>query len=370
MRRLLRLWPAARGRGAAVSDNHDPGNLLACPAPLREQRRIVLGHGSGGKLSAELLATVFLGAFHNDVLDRLDDQAVVDLGSSRLALTTDSFVVTPLFFPGGDIGKLAVHGTVNDLAMCGARPLYLAAAFILEEGLELDELRRVVESMRTAADDAGVQLVTGDTKVVERGKGDKLFLTTTGIGVIDRPVHISADQARPGDQVIVSGTIGDHGMAIMSTREGLQFEGEIRSDTAALHGLVDAMLCASTEVHAMRDPTRGGLATVLNELAGRSGVEIHIRERDIPISEGVRAACEILGLDPLYVANEGKLVAIVAPKAADRIVAAMRAQPLGRDARVIGEVAAGRAGLVTMTTEIGGTRVVDTLYGEQLPRIC
>lgn len=355
-----------------MSDNRLPAQLLGslCPTPLNDRQQIVLGHGSGGKLTSQLLESIFLRAFRNDVLERLDDQAVLQIGPTRLAFTTDSFVVTPLFFPGGDIGKLAIHGTVNDLAVGGARPLYVAAAFILEEGLEFEELERVVESMRSAAADAGVQLVTGDTKVVERGKGDKLFITTTGIGVIEQPVHISADQARPGDKVILSGTIGDHGMAVMSTREGLEFEGEIRSDTAPLHGLVSDMLSVSTDIHAMRDPTRGGLATTLNELAARSRVSIRIREQDIPVREGVRAACEILGLDPLYVANEGKLAAIVAPGAADAMVACMRDHPLGREARIIGEVAAEPPGMVLLATEIGGTRIVDTLFGEQLPRIC
>ena len=353
------------------SNSARPGMLGAvCAIPIHPGRTIVLGHGSGGKLSSELLRSVFLPAFANDVLDRLDDQAVVEVGSSRLAFTTDAFVVTPLFFPGGDIGKLAVHGTVNDLAMSGARPFYLAAAFILEEGLDIDELERVVASMRTAAQEAGVQLVTGDTKVVERGKGDKLFITTTGIGVIDPALQISADHARPGDKIILSGTIGDHGMAILSTREGLEFEGGIQSDTASLNGLVAEILKASRDVHAMRDPTRGGLATTLNEIAGQSKVGILIEQQSIPVREAVQGACEILGLDPLYVANEGKLVAFVAPGAADPILEAMRRHPLGTEACMIGEVAAEPAGMVLMKTDVGGTRVVDTLFGEQLPRIC
>ena len=347
----------------------------SCPLPIFEHKQIVLGHGSGGKLTAELIDKVFRPAFANPILDKLDDQAVVQVNGTRLAFTTDSFVVTPIFFPGGDIGRLAINGTVNDLAMSGARPLYLAAAFILEEGLAADDLRRVVESMRDAASEVGVLLVTGDTKVVNRGKGDQVFITTTGLGVIDRPVEISADRARPGDKIILSGFIGDHGMAIMSQRENLEFEGAIESDCAPLYGLVSAMLEAtrsdgSCNVHCLRDPTRGGVATTLNEIAGRSQVGMLLQERDIPVRETVKGACEILGLDPLYVANEGKLVAIVAPEAADEIVQRMRRHPLGGEAVVIGEVVADHAGMVLMKTEIGGTRVLDVMFGEQLPRIC
>ena len=297
------------------------------------------------------------------------------MNGARLAFTTDSFVVTPIFFPGGDIGRLAVNGTVNDLAMSGARPLYLAAAFILEEGLAADDLRRVVESMRDAANEAGVLLVTGDTKVVNRGKGDQVFITTTGLGVIDKPMQISADRARPGDKIIVSGFIGDHGMAIMSQRENLEFEGAIDSDCAPLHGLVEAMLEVTgsegvSAIHCLRDPTRGGVATTLNEIAGRSQVGMLLQEREIPVRETVKGACEILGLDPLYVANEGKLVAIVAAEAADDIVRRMHKHPLGNAAVIIGEVVADHAGMVLMKTEIGGTRVLDVMFGEQLPRIC
>jgi hydrogenase expression/formation protein HypE len=351
-----------------MSDN--PQFSGACPLPILDHKQIVLGHGSGGKLTAELIRKLFLPAFHNEFLARLDDQAVLAVGGARLAFTTDSYVVTPVFFPGGDIGRLAVNGTINDLAMSGARPLYLAAAFILEEGLPIDDLRRIVESMRDAAADAGVLVVTGDTKVVDRGKGDKLFITATGLGVIEKPVEISANRAQPGDRVIVSGYIGDHGIAILSKRENLEFEGEIESDTAALHTLVAAMLEASGEIHCLRDPTRGGLATTLNEFAAASQVGIELVEKEIPVREAVKGACEILGLDPLYVANEGKLVAVVAPAAAAAVLAAMRAHPLGRDARLIGEVVAAHPRMVTMRTEIGGSRVVDTLFGEQLPRIC
>ncbi len=372
--RAPRLSPHLARSGES---QHEPGtesgvNLpgVSCPLPITQHEQIVLGHGSGGKLSAQLLERVFLPAFSNPLLDKLDDQAMLQVNGSRLAFTTDAFVVTPLFFPGGDIGRLAVNGTVNDLAMSGARPLYLAAAFILEEGLSTEELSRVVQSMSQAAKDAGVQLVAGDTKVVNRGKGDKVFISSTGIGVLERPVSISADRARPGDKIILSGYIGDHGMAILSQRENLEFEGVIESDCAALHQLVSDMLEVSTDVHCLRDPTRGGVATVLNELASRSRVGMLLRETAIPVRETVRGACEILGLDPLYVANEGKLVAIVPPEPADAIVERMRQNRLGREARIIGEVVAEHPGMVLMETQIGGQRVLDTLFGEQLPRIC
>jgi hydrogenase expression/formation protein HypE len=356
---------------SAGDDDSAPASLASsCPLPITQQEQIVLGHGSGGKLSAQLIESVFLPAFNNPTLNKLDDQAVLQINGSRLAFTTDAFVVTPLFFPGGDIGRLAINGTVNDLAMSGARPLYLAAAFILEEGLATDELRRIVQSMSESARDAGVQLVAGDTKVVNRGKGDKIFISTTGIGVIEKAVNISADRATPGDKIILSGFIGDHGMAILSQRENLEFEGVIESDCAALHQLVNDMLEASLDIHVLRDPTRGGVATVLNEIAQRSKTGMLLRETDIPVHETVRGACEILGLDPMYVANEGKLVAIVPAQDADVVVDRMHQNPLGRDARVIGEVVREHAGMVLMQTEIGGTRVVDTLFGEQLPRIC
>jgi len=347
----------------------------SCPLPIFEHKQIVLGHGSGGKLTADLIDKIFLPAFSNPVLDRLDDQAVVQVNGARLAFTTDSFVVTPIFFPGGDIGRLAINGTVNDLAMSGARPLYLAAAFILEEGLLSEELQRVVASMRDAAQRAGVQLVTGDTKVVNRGKGDKVFITTTGVGVIDRPIEISASRARIGDKIIVSGYVGDHGIAIMSQRENLEFEGAIESDCAALNSLVSAMLEVSDihgecPVHAMRDPTRGGVATTLNEIAGRSGVGMLLSEESIPVRETVLGACELLGLDPLYVANEGKLVAVVAADAADAVWQRMRRHPLGAESSIIGEVVKEHPGMVRMKTAVGGTRILDVMFGEQLPRIC
>jgi hydrogenase expression/formation protein HypE len=341
-----------------------------CPTPIFNHKQIVLGHGSGGKLTSDLIQKIFVPAFSNDYLARLDDQAVLQLNGSRVAFTTDAFVVTPIFFPGGDIGRLAINGTVNDLAMGGAKPLYIAAAFILEEGLATDDLCRVVNSMSAAAKEAGVQLVTGDTKVVNRGKGDKIFITTTGMGLLERPVTIAGDRARPGDAIILSGTIADHGMAIMSQRENLEFEGVIESDTAPLHSLVAAMLDVSEEIHCLRDPTRGGVATTLNELASSSKVGMEIDEKQIPVREAVQGACEILGLDPLYVANEGKLLAIVASDVADALVRRMREHPHGREARIIGEVVDDHPGMVLMKTGIGGTRVVDVLFGEQLPRIC
>lgn len=350
----------------------------ACPVPILDHKQIVLGHGSGGKLTADLIRKFFLPAFGNDYLAKLDDQAVLEVNGSRLAFTTDSYVVTPIFFPGGDIGRLAINGTVNDLAMSGARPLYIAAAFILEEGLATEELLRIIESMRAAANEADVLLVTGDTKVVNRGKGDKVFITTTGLGIVEKAVSISGDRARPGDTIILSGYLGDHGMAIMSQRENLEFEGAIQSDTAPLHTLVGAMLeaaetvagPAANTIHCLRDPTRGGVATTLNEIAGRSEVGMELEEKQIPVRETVKGACEILGLDPLYVANEGKLVALVAAEAAGTVLKAMRAHPLGHDACPIGTVVAAHSPMVLMKTEIGGTRVLDVMFGEQLPRIC
>jgi hydrogenase expression/formation protein HypE len=346
----------------------------SCPLPIFDHKRIVLGHGSGGKLTADLIDKIFLPAFRNPTLDKLDDQAVVSIGGTRLAFTTDSFVVTPIFFPGGDIGRLAIHGTVNDLAMSGARPLYLSAAFILEEGLAVDDLRRVVESMRAAAAEAGVQLVTGDTKVVNRGKGDQIFITTTGIGVIEHDISISADRARPGDKIILSGYIGDHGMTIMSQREGLEFESSIESDCAPLNGLVTAILATASStsdfIHTLRDPTRGGVATTLNEIAKHANVGMVLDERAIPVRESVKGACEVLGLDPLYVANEGKLLALVIPEMADAVLEQMRRHRLGQDSVIIGEVVEAHRGMVLMKTEIGGTRVLDVMFGEQLPRIC
>ncbi len=344
-----------------------------CPGPLTAKDQVLLGHGSGGKLSAELIREVFLPAFQNPVLARLDDQAIVSINGLRLAFTTDSFVVNPLFFPGGDIGSLAVHGTVNDLAMGGAEPLFLSAAFILEEGLPVETLRRVVASLRRAAAEVGVEVVTGDTKVVEKGSGDGLFINTSGIGLVPEGVHLSADQAQPGDRILLSGAIGEHGIAIMAQREGLEFETTIESDSASLHTLVAAMLGSShgqSWIRCLRDPTRGGLSSALNEIAAQSRVGMEIDETAIPVREEVKGACELLGLDPLYVANEGKLVAMVDARGAEQVLAAMRAHPLGREARMIGTVTQAHPGMVTMRTAFGTSRIVDMLAGDQLPRIC
>lgn len=343
--------------------------VITCPLPITERRNIVMGHGSGGKLSAQLVRDLFLPAFDNDYLRKLDDQAVFQAGGARLAFSTDSFVVTPIVFPGGNIGDLAVNGTVNDLAMSGARPLFLSAAFILEEGLSMDELSLITDSMGLAAREAGVSIVTGDTKVVNKGSCDKLFITTAGVGLVDDGVSISASNVREGDDIIVSGTIADHGMAVMSVREGLEFEGSIVSDTAPLYSLVETMMKAG-EVHALRDPTRGGLATSLFEIANTSPVGIEIDASRVLVREEVRGACEILGLDPLFVANEGKLVAFVPHEASARILAAMRIHPLGTEARIIGHAVREHRGMVLLRTEVGGTRVLDLPFTEQLPRIC
>ncbi|MGA2182968.1 MAG: hydrogenase expression/formation protein HypE [Bryobacteraceae bacterium] len=343
---------------------------FVCPAPLAAGDTVLLGHGSGGRLSAELVRDVFLPALGNSILGQLEDQATLDINGTRIAFTTDSFVVKPLFFRGGDIGSLAVHGTINDLAVGGAEPLFLSAAFILEEGLPMETLRRVARSMGEAATAAGVRIATADTKVVEKGSGDGLFVNTTGIGLVRPGVALSAANARVGDRVILSGYIGDHGMAILAEREGLEFDSPIGSDSAALHTLTGVMLDASSGIRAMRDPTRGGLASTLNEIAAQSGVTIEIEETSIPVREEVRGACEMLGLDPLHVANEGKLVAIVAPEEADAVVEAMRGHRLGADARIIGTVTGTARKLVLMRTSFGTTRIVDMLAGEQLPRIC
>ena len=370
--------------------------------------KILLAHGSGGQMSHELVERLFLRYFDSPILARLDDAAVVGVSGSpdlkpeglelRLAFTTDSYVVSPIFFPGGDIGKLAVCGTVNDLAMGGATPLYLSAGLVLEEGLLLADLERVVASMAATAQDAGVQIVTGDTKVVDRGKADRLFINTAGIGVVPAGVEVGGDRVRPGDVVILSGTVGDHGMTIMSQREGLRFDSPLVSDCAPLHGLVAGMLDALSQpggygdepitpggygnppyvegesgggaIRCLRDPTRGGLATTLNEVAGRSDVGIEIEEQAVPVRDAVRAACELLGLDPLYVANEGKLVAFVAPEVADAVLDAMCAHEYGQEAAVIGWVTAEHAGRVVLRTPLGARRILDMLVGEQLPRIC
>jgi len=329
-----------------------------------------LSHGGGGRAMAQLIDELFRRSFDNEWLRQGNDQAAFAVPPGRLVMATDSHVVSPLFFPGGDIGCLSVHGTINDVAMSGAVPLYLAAGFILEEGFALADLKRVVESMAAASRQAGVPIVTGDTKVVEKGKGDGVFITTTGIGVVPQGVQVSGDRAQPGDRILVSGTIGDHGVAIMSLRENLSFDTTIRSDTAALHGLVAAMITAVPGIHCLRDPTRGGVATTLNELAAQSSAGMLIDEASIPVQRPVHAACEILGLDPLYVANEGKLIAVCAPEDAARLLDVMRAHPLGRDAADIGEVIEDPHCFVQMRTRFGGKRIVDWLTGDQLPRIC
>lgn len=339
---------------------------------LRDER-ITLSHGSGGKATHNLIEGVFAPAFSNPLLDRMDDAATfsVGVGAPPIAFTTDTYVVNPIFFPGGDIGKVAVHGTINDLAMAGAEPLYLSVGFILEEGFPVADLRRIVESMATAAREAGVAIVTGDTKVVERGKADKIFINTAGIGISRVTWDMGQSYAMPGDKVLLSGPVGDHGIAVMLARESLEIETGVESDTAPLHGLVaDLLQAAGDGVHCLKDPTRGGIATSLNEIALASEVSIALDEHSIPVRAGVRGACEILGLDPLTIANEGKLLAIVAPEHAEAALAAMRAHPLGREATLIGEVRAEPEGMVFLRTDIGGTRVLDMLVGDPLPRIC
>ncbi|MEU7006291.1 hydrogenase expression/formation protein HypE [Streptomyces sp. NPDC046332] len=341
-----------------------------CPAPLRDQPRVVMGHGGGGALSAELVEQIFAPAFGGPALSVTTDAAAVELGGARLAFSTDSFVVRPLFFPGGSIGDLAVNGTVNDLAMSGARAAYLSCGFILEEGVETDVVTRVAQALGAAARVAGVEVVTGDTKVVEAGHGDGIYINTSGIGLIPAGVDLRPQRVVPGDVVIVSGPIGVHGVAIMSVREGLEFGVEIESDCAALGGLVEAMLAVTPDLHVLRDPTRGGLAASLNEIAAASGTGVVVQERDVPVPAPVASACAVLGLDPMYVANEGKLVAFVPREHADAVLAAMRAHPLGAGAAVIGEAVEAHPGMVVARTGLGGTRVVDMPLGEQLPRIC
>ncbi|HEY5649304.1 MAG TPA: hydrogenase expression/formation protein HypE [Nitrospiria bacterium] len=352
------------------SEKMDISGGLSCPLPLSEYPQVLLAHGGGGKLSNQMIQRLIVPEFQNDYLEPLHDGAVVSLNGVRVAFSTDSFVVNPIFFPGGDIGELAVNGTVNDISMCGAKPLFLSAAFIVEEGFPMADLQRIVASMHRAADSAEIQLITGDTKVVDRGKADKIFINTSGMGLVYPDVDIRPGNIRAGDRVILNGSLAVHGIAIMSVREGLEFETEIKSDTAALHGLVGEMLSADPGIHVMRDLTRGGLASGLNEIAEKAGLGIHLRETDIPVGEDVRGACEILGLDPLYVANEGKFIAIVSPEVSDVILPVMRKHPLGKNARVIGEVVSDHPGTVLMKSRIGGNRVVDMLSGEQLPRIC
>jgi len=331
---------------------------------------IQLDQGSGGRATHELVQELFIDAFQNEFLLEMNDSALVPIGEGRIAMTTDSYVVDPVIFPGGNIGSLAVHGTVNDLSMRGARPLYLTAGFILEEGLPVEILRQVVQAMAQAARQANVLIVAGDTKVVPHGKADKIFINTSGIGIVPAGVRIAGQNARPGDALLINGTIGDHGMAVLCKREGLAFENEILSDSASLNGLVEKMIEACPGIHVLRDPTRGGVATTLNEIAGQSGVGIRLDEAALPIREDVAGACELLGLDPLYVANEGKVLAFVPPEAARDVLEAMQSHPLGRGARCIGEAVENDPGRVFLRTRIGGHRLVDMLRGEQLPRIC
>ncbi|MCC6343701.1 MAG: hydrogenase expression/formation protein HypE [Bryobacterales bacterium] len=343
---------------------------LTCPAAPRDYPNIVIAHGGGGRLSAELVEQLFLPAFRNEALEDLGDSAVLHPPPGRVAFSTDSFVVRPLFFPGGCIGDLAVNGTINDIAMSGAMPLYLSAGFILEEGFPMASLVGIAERMAKAAREAGVQIVAGDTKVVERGHGDGCYINTSGFGVLPEGLRIGPAMAQPGDAVLISGTAGDHGMAIMSVREGLEFGSLIESDCAALHTMARRILDATPHVHVLRDPTRGGVASALNEIAAKSNAGIVIDERNLPVQPAVQAACELLGLDPVYVANEGKLLAIVAPEAADAALAAMKAHPLGGNAAILGEVTSRHPGMVLARTAIGGTRVIPMQIGEQLPRIC
>lgn len=349
---------------------------LVCPIPLSHNQKIVLGHGSGGRMSYDLISKIFLPPFDNPILRLGDDAGIMIIpndssgASSRLAISTDSHVVMPLFFPGGDIGRLAICGTVNDVAMMGASPLYLTAGFVLEEGLNVDVLRNVVESMHSAALEANVQIIAGDTKVVQNGKADGLYITTTGFGIIPIGVNISGSRAQPGDIVIISGTIGDHGIAVLAARGELHFDTQITSDVAPLNGLVTTMLETTKEIHVLRDPTRGGVATSLNEIALQSKVGIRIYEEAIPVKPAVTAACEMLGFDPLYVANEGKLIAIVERNHADKLLASMKNHPLGSDAAIIGAITDNPGDHVVLRTTFGTTRMIDMLSGEMLPRIC
>ena len=369
--RAARVGDGSRHAPDGRPRSHHRRRGLACPAPIPEVQRVILGHGSGGQLSATLMRDVIGPALATAAPGGpLNDAAVVEVAGTRLAFTTDSFVVSPLAFPGGDIGELAVNGTLNDLAMMGAQPVALSLAYVIEEGMPFEELRSITASAARAASKAGARIVTGDTKVVGRGAADRLFVNTAGIGVIPDGVAPAADRAAVGDAIILSGPIGLHGVAIMSVREGLEFEVEIASDTQALNGLVAAMLAACPDIHVLRDPTRGGLASALNEIAASSGVGMVLDEPAIPIPGPVRAACEMLGLDPLHVANEGKLVAIVPAAFAERVLAAMRARPEGVEAAVIGQVVEDHVPMVTIRTIVGSERIVDMLVGEQLPRIC
>ncbi len=343
---------------------------LSCPIPLNEYDKVLLAHGGGGKLSNQLIDKMFFSQLGNEYLSAAHDGAVIEAGNRRLAFSTDSYIVQPIFFPGGNIGELAVNGTVNDLSCCGAEPQFLSLALIIEEGFPMDDLWKIVLSIRESCEKAGVKIVTGDTKVVEKGKGDKIFINTSGIGLVREGVNISPAHAQEGDVIIVNGRIAEHGIAVMSSRQGLQFETTITSDTAPLNSLVSAVLDATPEVHVMRDPTRGGLASALNEIASASKTGMIIEEEHIPVSEEVKAACEILGFDPLYIANEGKILFFVPEKEAIKVLNTLHALPYGKEAAVIGRVVADHPGIVRLKTSIGTTRIVDMISGEQLPRIC
>lgn len=343
---------------------------LNCPIPITNYDKVLLAHGGGGTLSHQLITKMFYSQFENEFLNQQHDSAVINLEKKRIAFTTDSYVVQPIFFPGGNIGDLAVNGTVNDLAVSGAKPLFISCSFIIEEGLDMNELWQIVQSMKIAADKAGVKIVTGDTKVVDRGKGDKIFINTSGIGLIDEDVNINPRNCKAGDVIILNGKIAEHGVAIMSAREGLEFETTIQSDTAALNSLVEDILSVSKNVHVMRDPTRGGIASSLNEIASAANLGIEIEQSKIPMSEEVRGACEILGLDPLYIANEGKILVIASADDANLILEKMKENPLGKDSVIIGKVRKENPGIVVMKTNIGSSRIVDMISGEQLPRIC
>lgn len=343
---------------------------LSCPVPILSHDTVQLAHGAGGKLSNEMIDKIFLPRFSNTTLEKMEDQAILDNPGGRIAFSTDTFVVDPIFFPGGDIGDLAINGTVNDVAMSGAQPKFLSVGFILEEGLPFETLHRIVLSMEAAAKTADIQIVAGDTKVVNRGSCDKLFINTTGFGFVPEGVNISASNLKPGDKILLSGTLADHGMAVMTSREGLSFQSTVKSDTAGLNHLVNDMLAVSKDIHALRDPTRGGLATSLNEFASSSNVGIQLEDNKIPVKDDVRGACEILGIDPLYVANEGKLVAVVPADIADSMLATMKKNPLGENSAIIGEVTSNHPGVVALRTGLGANRIVDMPVGEQLPRIC
>lgn len=343
---------------------------LSCPIPKSEYDKVLIAHGGGGTLTHQLISKIFLNQFGNEYLNQLHDGAIFEINGSKFAFTTDSYVVKPIFFPGGNIGELAINGTVNDLAVCGAKPLFISTGFIIEEGFEIEELWKIVLSMKEAADKAGVMIVTGDTKVVEKGKGDKIFINTSGVGLVYDGVDISPKNAKVGNVIILNGRIAEHGIAIMSAREGLEFETKIESDTAPLNGLVEEILKASKKISVMRDPTRGGLASALNEIASSANVKIEIYEKEIPIADEVLGACEILGLDPLYIANEGKILVFVEEDDAEKVLEAMRKNSYGKDSRIIGRVTEEGSPLVTMKTVIGSTRIVDMISGEQLPRIC